>query len=81
MQVTISQVIRLNIKHAFAADTLASPVVEAGPSQAKSHQLACLGRRLTESLPEQAVAAPVAAVAAHQEPPLLPPQRPEHKVC
>ena len=63
----------------------------------ESCQLACVGRRPTESLqdvqlpiavpldsvPAQCPAptqAPVAEGAAHQEPPLLPPQRPEHKV-
>ena len=59
-----------------------SPVVagEVGSQHATEQQLGCLGRRPTETLSEQVVAVPVAAVAAHQEPPLLPPQRPEHKV-
>ena len=64
----------------FAAGAVSAAAAEVGPNQATSHQLACLGRRPTESLSEQAVAVPIAAVAAHQEPPLLPPQRPEHKV-
>ncbi len=54
--------------------------MKVGPQHAKTQQLGCLGRRPTETLSEQAVAVPIAAVAAHQEPPLLPPQRPEHKV-
>ena len=64
----------------FAAGAVSAAAAEVGPNQATSHQLACLGRRPTESLSEQAVAVPIAAVAAHHEPPLLPPQRPEHKV-
>ena len=60
-------------------------------------QLACMGRRPTESLPDVQLPTaapsdslsahclapsqvPVAAEAGQQEPPLLPPQRPEHKV-
>jgi len=67
-------------KLGLAAGALSAAAAEVGPNQATSHQLACLGRRPTETLSEQAVAVPIAAVAAHQEPPLLPPQRPEHKV-
>ncbi|KAL0039408.1 hypothetical protein WJX79_007128 [Trebouxia sp. C0005] len=64
---------------AVSTDALSSATVEVGPQHATAQQLSCLGRRPTETLSEQAVAVPIAAAAAHQEPPLLPPQRPEHK--
>ena len=65
---------------AVGALSLAATAVEVGPQLATAQQLGCLGRRPTEHLSMQAVAVPIAAVAAHQEPPLLSPQRPEHKV-
>lgn len=63
----------------LAVGAVSSPAAEMGSQHAKA-QPGCLDRRPTETLSEQAVAVPIAAVAAHQEPPLLPPQRPEHKV-
>jgi len=64
----------------LAVGALSSAAAEDGPQHATAQQLGCLGRRPTETLSEQAVAVPIAAVAAHQEPPLLPPRTPEHKV-
>ncbi|KAL0032835.1 hypothetical protein WJX77_001986 [Trebouxia sp. C0004] len=64
---------------AVSLGTLSSAAAEVGPQHTTAQQLGCLGRRPTETLSKQAVAVPTAAVAVHQEPPLLPPQRPEHK--
>ena len=67
-----------------AADTLSLPVVDELNSKDDQRpcQLACVGRRPTESFQDTQLpfAAPIASTSAHQEPPLLPPQRPEHKV-
>ena len=78
---------------------MALPLVDAPQDEERqdSCQLACMGRRPTETLqsvqlpPDAPIAlapahqlapteVPIPEGDAHQEPPLLPPQRPEHKV-